>query len=163
MTTYQSPIILGGKYRDGRTQIEGHAVTVAFNENGCVEVLLEYTEKDNGKLDVKNVFFNELRLTSVGGKAGLQESVYESDIKLGGHYRDIQTGIEGWASSIDFNEHMANRVRIRGVGQHADGTKKLVYHDIDDFLLADLDNNEKVAERKGKKRSPATREVEPRR
>lgn len=163
MTTYQSPIVLGAKYRDERTQLEGYANVVAFNENGCVEVMLEYMEEDGSKKDVKNVFFNELRLTPLDSEAKGNVVDYESDVKLGGHYRDTQTGLEGWASVIDFHEHMATRVQMRSVGRAEDGTKKLVYHNIDDFLLADLDNNEQVAERKTKKRSPATREVPARR
>lgn len=160
MSTFHSPIVLGEKYRDDRTEIEGHAVAIFFNENGCVEVVLESAETNsNGGREVKKEYFNELRLTPHPSGVGTGQLIeYESDIELGKKYVDIQTGLEGWATILEFHELMASRVTIRSVGFHSDGTKKLVYHSIDDFLLKSLDSGV-VAEKKTDKRSPVTREV----
>lgn len=162
MTTFTSTVVLGEKYLDERTGIQGHANVLVFNENGCVEVELEYVEKTlDGGIERKKEVFNEVRLAPVDGEGGKSE--HESDIALGTHYRDVQTGLEGWACAIEFHEKTATRVIIKSVGYDKDGAKVLKYHIIDDFLLqalgADGKPVAKVAERKSDKPSPITREI----
>lgn len=160
MTTYTSRIELGKKYKDTRSELEGHASIVAFQEHGCVEVQLEFLNKD-GKPEV--VTINELRLVTPSN-AELTNEVhyYESDLVLGHKYEDIQTGLTGHLAIVDFHEFMATRGIIKAVGSDHNGLKVLKYHSIDDFLLKDLET-QVVPEDKSGKRSPVTHEVADRR
>lgn len=162
MTTFESPIVLGQKYVDERSGLIGYASFVGFNENGCVDVGIEHSHSSlDGKIEITTDNINELRLTRAPDESEsrfVKKQTYESDIVLGRHYRDKQTGLEGWATIIDFYEKMATRVTIRSVGIDKDGAKVLKYHVLDDFLLIDIET-EKQAERRNPKRSPATREV----
>jgi hypothetical protein len=163
VTTYQSPIHFGVKYRDDRTGIEGHAVALAFQENGCVEVLLERGVGEPGKEESKLDWMNELRLVAVSELERSSNKLnYESDIELSKKYRDTQSGLEGWACIVEFHEHMANRTVLRHTGVDKDGTTVIKNTSIDDFLLEDVETK-KVARRTTAKRSPVTREVTPRR
>lgn len=160
MTEFVSPIVLGGKYVDARTDIVGYASYIGFNENGCVEVGIEHSHADsNGKVEISVDNINELRLSPAPGERSAGEPVtYESDVVLGRKYRDRQTGLEGWACVIDFHERQATRVTIRSIGYDKDGSKVLKYHGLDDFLLVDIETEE-PARRKDEKRSPVTQEV----
>lgn len=56
----------------------------------------------------------------------MQKVKYESDIKLGEHYRDRQTGIEGVATAIYFFQHACERVQLELVKSDGD-LKELVF------------------------------------
>jgi hypothetical protein len=159
VSSFTSSILLGEKYADERSGLEGYATGVFFNENGCVEAYIEYAvRKPDGEIEIKKEYLNELRLTYRNQLATRPTREYECDIELGKEYVDIQTGLRGWACIIEFHEHMATRVTLRSVGYDKDGSKKLIYHSIDDFLLKSVTTG-KVAKSKTDKRSPITREV----
>ena len=158
MTTYSSPIILGAKYTDHRTQISGYAVSLWFNQEGCIEVNLEFVK--DGKVEYAG--FAQERLTTEDAKvlaARGKSIIHESDIILGELYEDIQTGIKGHATVMEFHEYQANRVTIRGITTNADGSAKMTYYSIDDFLLKHVETA-KTVKRQDDRPSPITREVE---
>lgn len=157
MTTYSSKIVLGRKYQDTRTQIVGYAHALWFNENGCVQVNLEF--KKEGKIAFEA--FDENRLKCIEEDAPAQPEVIDhvSDIELGKKYRDIQTGIEGHAAVMEFHEYMANRATLKLVTYNSEGLPKLTYMSIDDFLLQEVESG-KTAKRQDSRPSPVTHEVE---
>jgi hypothetical protein len=159
MTSYTSKIAMGESYADLRTGIVGYADILVFNENGCVEVDLEWTETNsNGGVEVRRKIFNENRLTMADGSPIEGTVDYESDVELGRQYGDVQTGLVGWACAIEFHERMATRVIIRSLERDKDHNPKgIKMHVIDDFLLQDVETKAQ-AERKTEKPSPYTRE-----
>lgn len=62
MTTFQSDIILGDKYRDDQTGIEGVAISVHFYQYACERVDIEHVTKENA---IKEYFFDAPRLTHI--------------------------------------------------------------------------------------------------
>jgi hypothetical protein len=62
MTAYTSDVILGEKYRDDQTGLEGIATSVHFYQHACERVTLEYVHKQQGLLEVT---FDAPRLTSL--------------------------------------------------------------------------------------------------
>jgi len=159
MTTLQSSIKFGQRYRDSRTGIEGYATALYFNEHGCVEVCVEAV-KDK---EVKNHFFPQerlIRLLSDGTQITDDPPMtFETEIEFGREYYDTQTGISGWPAVLEFHEYIANRVSLRSAGEDREGNPKLIYHNIDDFLLAPVEGGS-AAKRQDEKPSPVTRQVE---
>lgn len=51
---------------------------------------------------------------------------YGSDIKLGEKYRDVQTGVEGVATSVSFFQHACERVCLEYLGKDGD-LKELIF------------------------------------
>lgn len=157
MTTLETKLELGREYMDRRTGIVGTLSAIFFNEHGCVEGCIE-TGKD---AETKLNYFAEQRLdrTLDPGKGVAKTFQFETDIEFGKEYQDIQIGIRGYPSVLEFHEFQANRVTLRSAGYDRDGNTKIVYHSIDDFLLREV-GTDKVAARKDSKPSPMTREVE---
>lgn len=157
MTIYQSPIVLGTHYTDKRTEIEGYATALFFSQEGCVEVSLEFAKDSK----IEHVTINERRLIDNEGKKATDYDAldYESDIILGHAYEDIQTGLKGYAAVMEFHEDLANRCTIKAVSTRDDGSQKLTYYSIDDFLLKGVHDG-KVAGKKSSAPSPITREVD---
>lgn len=149
-----SRIKLGEKYQESRHLIVGHAVAIFFNENGCVEVVLENVHE--GKTQTH--YFPQQRLQFVGNNEPVS-STYETDIEFGKEYVDTQTGVKGWAAVLEFHEFIANRISLRSKGEDREGNAKLIYHSIDDFLLSPVEGGRK-ARRKDDKPSPVARQVE---
>lgn len=71
MPEYQSEIVLGTKYRDTQTGLEGHAVVISFHQHACERVVLEYAEAN----DLKLVEFDAVRLVSLEPKKTKPEPV----------------------------------------------------------------------------------------
>lgn len=154
MTDFITPIVLGDEYVDERTGIKGFANVLVFNENGCVEADLEYVETDGGSVKVRRQMFNSLRIKPVQGEwEGVDDEVYTSDVELGRLYRDVQTGLEGWACAIEFFEKIATRVVLRSIGLDKGGHKEIKLHVVDDFLLLDVET-EQQAQRRSDAPSP---------
>lgn len=61
---------------------------------------------------------------------------YESDIVLGGKYRDRQTGFEGVAVVISFHQHSCERVVVEGKAEGGD----IKAFEFDAVRLASLDD-----------------------
>ena len=59
---YASDIVLGKRYRESITGIEGTATSVYFYLNGCERVCLEFINKDG---DLKELVFDAPRLVSL--------------------------------------------------------------------------------------------------
>lgn len=154
MTDYRTKIKLGDEYTDERTGIKGFANILVFNENGCVEVDLEWADTSEGSVKVRRQMFNELRLTRVDG-AEDTEQVYTSDVTLGRQYSDVQTGLTGWACAIEFFERIATTVVIRSLltEPKTGEAKELKMHVVDDFLLQDVET-QKQARRRSDAPSP---------
>lgn len=154
MPTYTTVVKLGEKYRDTRTSITGHATSVYFHPHGCVEVRLEFLNAD-GKLEGET--FPEQRLEPLDESMVGQTFTHTSDIVHNRKYRDVETGLTGYAAVVAFYEHMTDRVEIKSKTTNSDGTDKLTYYTIDSFLLEDVETQQ-VARKQDKKPSPATRE-----
>lgn len=51
MTSYATEIVLGNKYRDTQTGIEGTAIAVTFWQHSCERVIVETVSAHDGKLE----------------------------------------------------------------------------------------------------------------
>lgn len=60
--TYETDIILGEKYRDEQTGIEGTATAVYFYQHGCERVCLENVNRDG---ELKEYAFDAPRLVHI--------------------------------------------------------------------------------------------------
>lgn len=78
--SYKSDIVLGEKYRDKNTDLEGIATAVYFFQHSCERVQLDYVHDG----DLKQVAFDALQLVHL--KSGKQAT---SD-KTGGPVREHQ-------------------------------------------------------------------------
>lgn len=58
---YKSDIVLGERYREKRTGLEGTATSVHFYENACERVVLMYLHDG----DIKEASFDSVELVSV--------------------------------------------------------------------------------------------------
>lgn len=151
---YNSPIILGEKYKDERSGIEGYAVALFFHQSKCVEVYLESVTKDR---EIKRQFFAEARLVP----EGITDEVdYRSDIVLGRTYKDTQTGVQGIAAMMEFWEHQSNRVSLKKVVDPGGSKEKIIYHSIDDFHAEDMETKKVARETEPGRRSPSPQTVE---
>lgn len=154
MTRFETPIRFGKKYVDDRSGLVGVATSLEFMAHGCVVVGLEqYGEKD-GVVDINTSFVNELRLKPLEGAADAP-MVYETDIELNKKYRDIETGLEGHSTTIQFSENQCTRAFLRTVSKDKEGAPVQRYHVIDEFLLESLETKQVAADKSGK-RSPCT-------
>lgn len=152
---YTSPIVLGEKYKDDRTGIEGHAVSLFFHQSGCVEVYLESMKEGADK--PTRQFFPEQRLVPQNAEL-LKE--YRSDIVLGRKYRDSNLGIEGIASMMEFWEHQSNRVSLKRVADPGGAKEKIIYHSIDDHHAVDIETQVQAREAEPGRRSPSPQTVQ---
>jgi len=154
MTDYISQVELGKLYKDRRTGLEGHAVAVAFQPHGCVEICLEYM-KDG---EPKRIYMNELRLVTPNDAELTGDHVYTSELIQGHEYEDIETGIRGWCSIVEFHENMATRGILRKLESKKGDSVK--YNSIDEFLLKDITAQapEPVKDSSGKK-SPVRTDI----
>ena len=62
MTTFKTNIVLGDRYRDDQTRIEGIAASIHFYQFACERVTLECIKADG---DLQELTFDAPRLTSL--------------------------------------------------------------------------------------------------
>lgn len=63
MSKYETNIVLGVKYRDKQTGLEGTAVVISFHQHACERVVLEGVDADG--TDLKLWEFDAVRLVSL--------------------------------------------------------------------------------------------------
>lgn len=61
---YESDVVLGEKYRDDQTGMEGIATVIAFFQHACERVTLEWVDNK----DIKEMTFDSPRLTRVSNE-----------------------------------------------------------------------------------------------
>jgi len=84
-TKFESDIVLGEKYRDNQTGIEGTAVGVHFYQFGCERVSLESVNKG----EIKEYGFDAPRLTHI------ETGVTAKTTKTGGPAKHLPTRSTG--------------------------------------------------------------------
>lgn len=62
MTTYSSDLVMGEKYKDNTTGIEGVVVAIHFYEHACERATLRYVDND---MNVQEVSFDAPELVRV--------------------------------------------------------------------------------------------------
>ena len=139
---YKSKIKLGEEAVDKRAGIKGHVYGINFHSNGCVDAIIQWY-KDG---ETKMAFVPEERFVEENELTDAPEQEYRSHVIHDHKYRDVQTGLEGWAAIIQFFDHMATRVDIRRLGEK-DGMQKIAYNSVDDFLLEPIEVEASVAKK----------------
>lgn len=150
---YKTKIVLGAPAKDIRAGIEGHVYGINFHSKGCVDVILQWFKDGESKLH----FIPEDRFVSENELTDAPDQEYRTTIEADKKYRDTQTGLEGWAATIQFFDHMATRVELRRLGEK-EGMQKIVYNSVDDFLLEPVDVPKRKSSEPTGKRSPTIKE-----
>lgn len=89
MTSYKTSIVLGNKYRDTQTGIEGVAIAVTFWQHSCERVIIETVNSHDGKLE--EYTFDSPRLALVNPPA----KAYEKPANGGPGGSSLGRGVSG--------------------------------------------------------------------
>lgn len=149
---YTTKLVLGAEYTDNRSGVTGHVYGINFHSKGCVDAIIQWYKDGEQKL----LFVPEDRLIESNQLEDAPDQEYTTHIVLDRKYRDVQTGLEGWAAVVQFFDHMATRVDMRRLSEK-DGMQKIAYNSIDDFLLEEIAEAVPTPEPTGKK-SPVMQE-----
>jgi hypothetical protein len=68
VTSYSTEVVLGNKYRDTQTGIEGTAIAVTFWQHSCERVIIETVSAHDGKLEEYTFDSPRLELVSPPAK-----------------------------------------------------------------------------------------------
>lgn len=86
MATYETPIILGHKYRDEQTGLQGTAIAVTFWQHSCERVIIEFVNEKDGKLE--ELTFDRPRMVPVEPERQSEKPPRRNNGGPGGSSRD---------------------------------------------------------------------------